>query len=149
MNCRGDLLRKELLEGPAARISAMLGDSGVNGLLIQHSEYLDVPLGVLVADIEPELVELVGGGLLRVEPDVTLLCLSELCAVGLLHERAGEGESVGFAKDPADQLGTGGDIAPLVASSKLEAAALVLIEPEIVISLKELVAELGEGHALA
>ena len=145
----GKLLGEKLLERPAARILTVLLDGVVDGLLVKKGEYLDVSFRVLVAYVQPELVELVRGGLLRIEPDVALLRLSELCSVGLADEWAGEGERVGLAEHPADELSAGGDVAPLVASAKLETAALVLVEPEIVVALEQLVAELGEGHSLA
>ena len=144
----GKLLGEKLLERPAARVLTVLLDGGVDCLLVKKGEYLDISLSVLVADIQPELVELVRGGLLRIEPDVAFLRLSELGSVGLAYERASEGERVGLAEHPADELRSGGDVAPLVASAKLETAALVLVEPEVVVALEQLVAELCEGHSL-
>ena len=59
MDGRRDLLGQKLLERPASRILTMLLDGCVDCLLVQKGEDLDVPFGVLVADVEPELVELV------------------------------------------------------------------------------------------
>ena len=100
----GKLLGEKLLERPAARILTVLLDGGVDGLLVKKGEYLDVSFRVLVAYVQPELVELVRGGLLRIEPDVALFRLSELCSVGLADEWAGEGERVGLAEHPSDEL---------------------------------------------
>ena len=67
----------------------------------------------------------------------------ELASVSLRDERAGEG--VGFlAEDPAYELASRGDVAPLVASSHLQGASLVLIEPEVVVALEQLVCEFSE-----
>ena len=70
-------------------------------------------------------------------------CLSELAAVCLGDERAGECECF-LAEDAADELRTCGDVSPLVCTTHLEGTALVLIAIEEVVSLKELVCELGE-----
>ena len=75
----------------------MFGGQRLDGLAVQQREDADVTLGVLVADVEPELVELVGRGVARVEPYVAALGLAELRAVGLGDERAGDGERLGFA----------------------------------------------------
>ena len=125
----------------------MLGDGSLDLLFPEQCENLDVAVSILVGHIEPELVELVRGCPLRVEPDIALLGLAELLAVGLPDERAGEGVSVCLSESSADELGSGGDVSPLVASAHLQTASLVLVEPEEVVALEELVAELGERHS--
>ena len=149
MDHSGDFLCEELLESPAARVGAVFVDGSVDGLLVQHGEDLDVSFGIFVADIEPELVEFVRRSPFRVEPYIALFSLSELGSVGFLDQGTGHCERIGLAEHPADELHAGGDVAPLVASAKLQAYALVLIKPEEVVTLEELVAEFGEGHALA
>ena len=47
----------------------------------------------------------------------------------------------------ADELGAGGDIAPLVGTTHLETATLGAIEGQKIIGLEELIAELGERKA--
>ena len=61
----------------------MLLYCGLDCGAVQHSEYLDVFAGVVVRNVQPELIELVRGGLVRVKPDVSLLSLSKLAAVSL------------------------------------------------------------------
>ena len=135
----GDFLGEAFLEGTQSGVGLLLLDEGVDFLLVEDGEYLDVFLGVGVAHVEPELVELVGGGALGVEPYVAALGLAELAAVGLGDQRAGEGESVVTSGDAADKLGTGGDVAPLVGAAELQVAVLVLVEIEEVVALEELV----------
>ncbi len=118
------------------------------GLAIQKSEYLDVPLSILVAYVQPELIELVRRSLLRIKPYVAFFGLAELRPVSLLHERAGESECIGFPEHPADEFHSRRDVAPLVASAQLQANALVLIKPQVIVALKQLVAEFSERHAL-
>ena len=139
VNHSGDFLGQTLLQGAQAGVGLLLLDERVDFLLVEDGEYLDVFRSVVVAYVEPELVELVGGGALGVEPDVAALGLAELAAVGLGDQRACEGESVVTSGDAAYQLCAGGDVAPLVRAAKLQVAALVLVEVEEVIALEELV----------
>ena len=143
----GDFAGQHLLQFAGAGILAVAGNQLLDGLTVQQGENLDVTLGIVIGHIEPELVEFVGGGALCVQPDVAFFRFAEFGAVGLANQGAGEGE--GFAAvHAADELGTGGDVAPLVASAQLQNAALVFPEPVKVIALHELVAEFREGHAL-
>ena len=96
MHQHGDFLSKTLLQHAHAGVFLVFLNKGVYGLFIQRGEDLDVFLGVLVADIEPELVELVRRGALRVEPDVAALCLAELLAICLSNEGASQGKGFVF-----------------------------------------------------
>ena len=105
---------------------AVSGDETLDRLAVEHREYLDVALGVLIAHVEPELVELVRRCIARIKPDVARLGLAELRAVGLLDQRARQRESLA-ARLAADQLGPGRDVAPLVGPAHLELAVLMLV----------------------
>ncbi len=93
------------------------------------------------------MVELVGAGAVRVEPDRARLALPEFGAIGLHHERSGQPPRLLPAKAP-DQVDAHGDVPPLVAPSELEAAAERVEQVEEVVRLEEHVAELGVGDAL-
>ena len=142
----GDFLGKELLKNAASGVLGVLCDGGFDRLAVEHGEDLDVALGVGIAYVEPELVELVRARACGVEPDIALFGLSELAAVGFGDERGGEG--VGFlAEHAADELRAGGDVAPLVGASELEPDVLMLEQIEEVVALKELVGEFRERHS--
>ena len=94
----GDLLSQALLQDASSGILVVLGNESVDDVLLQTGEYLDVLLSLLVADVEPELVELVGAGALAVEPYVAALSLSELLAVRLGNQRTGQGESLASSR---------------------------------------------------
>ena len=146
----GDFLAKSALQHAATGILAMLFDKGVDGLLVQRSEDLDVLFCFLVADVQPELIEAIGRRALRVEPYVALLGLSELLAIGLCDERAGQGEGFSVvAQRAADEFRASGHVAPLVVAAELELDALVLVEIEEVVALQKLVGKLGEGETVA
>jgi hypothetical protein len=145
---RGDLSGETLLQHAATGILAVLGDECVDGLLVEVGEDLDIALGILVTDVEPELIESVWSGAVAVEPDVAALGLSELLAVGFGDERAGEAESLGIvAEGAADELCTGGHVAPLVVAAKLQAHTIVLVLIKEVVALEQLIGELGEGQS--
>jgi len=141
----GDLACEHFLELARVGGFAMLGDELVYFIAREHGEYLYVPLGVLVGDVEPELVELVGRGQPGVEPDVPFLGFAELGAVGLGDERAGEGVSLA-AGLAAYEFGPRGDVAPLVGATHLQAAVLRVVQVKVIVALQELVGELAERH---
>ena len=126
----------------------MLGDEGIDFVFGQRREDLDIPGGLFVADVEPELVELVGGGVAFVEPYVAAFRLAELPAVAFGDERTGQGVGLG-AERAADEFGAGGDVAPLVRSAHLQFAVFRLIEVQEIVGLQELVGELREREAVA
>ena len=113
VNHAGNLFGEPLLQFAQVRRFAVCGDQRVDRLFVEHCEDFDVALGVFVADIEPELVEFVGRRIARIEPDVARFGFTEFGAVGFFDQRAGKAErfAAGLA---ADQLRTGGDVAPLV-----------------------------------
>ena len=142
-----NLLGQPLLELALTWILLVLFYGSLDFFFREKGENLDISLGILVRDIEPELLELVWRCPFRVGPDVAVLGLAELSAVSLPDERTGQCVCVSLAEHPADKLRTRGDVAPLVASAHFQTAILVLVEPQEVISLEKLVAEFREGHA--
>ena len=144
----GNLAGEQFLELPQVRGLGMLRHGCLYLLTAESGEYLDVSGRVLVADVEPELVECVGGGVLRREPDVAFLRLAELASVGLGHQGPGQAVCLSAQLTP-DKFRAGGYIAPLVTAAHLELAAVVLVEVCEVVALEQLVGELSEGHALA
>ena len=89
-----DFFGKTLLQYSTARILLMFFDQGIDSLFLQRGEDLDVLLGILVTDVEPELVELVRRGAFRVEPDVAALRLAGLRAVSLGEQAASQSEGL-------------------------------------------------------
>src|SRR3712207_8631263 len=71
MNHRGHFFGQSLLKHTAARVLQVLGHEGVNGLLVEVGEYLDIALGVAVTHVKPELIEGIRGGTIAIEPHVS------------------------------------------------------------------------------
>ena len=148
MDHRRNLLSQTLLQHAQVGCLLVLGDQRLNGLAVEQREDTNVALSVVVAHVQPELVELVGRGVASVEPYVTALGLTELRAVGLLNQRAGD--SVGLATQlSADQLGTRSDVAPLIRTTQLNLATECLVQVQEVVALQQLIGELGERHTVA
>lgn len=72
----------------------MLLDEGIDGLFLQRGENLDIAFRILIADVEPELIELIRSGTGRVKPDIATLRLTEFLTVTLRDQRAGKGEGL-------------------------------------------------------
>ena len=118
--------------------------------LLQRGENLDVALGFFIADVEPELIELIGGGVATVEPNVSLFRLSEFLSVGFGDERAGQCVGIGVcAEFSADEFRSRGDVTPLVGTAHLQFAVFGFVEVEEVVALEQLVGELCEGESVA
>jgi hypothetical protein len=81
-----------------------------------------------------------------IQPHVAAFALAELGAIGLGEQLRGDGVRL-VAAHAADQFRSGGDVAPLIAASHLHGAIHVLVQPVEIVSLHQLVAELGEGEA--
>ena len=127
MNHDRDLLGQSLLEQAAVGLLIMFPDKSGDLVPTQHGEDADIPLGILIGDVHPELIELVGGGTFRGEPDIPLLGFPELPAVRAGYERTGERE--GFATGfSTDHLCSGGDVPPLVGTAHLQSAAMLLVK---------------------
>ena len=97
--------------------------------------------------VDPELVELVGRRLGRIEPHCAVLGLAEF------HARRGEKERVRAAEGLdafllADEFDARDDVSLLVVAAHLEAAVVRPAEMPEVVRLEQRVGELGEGDAL-
>ena len=90
-------------------------------------------------------MERVGRGQSRVEPDGSGLGLAELAPVRPGEQRRRHGVHPCPFRPP-DQLHTCRDVAPLVATTELEGAAVVAIELQVIHRLQQDIRELGVGH---
>ena len=145
VNHYGHLLSQALLQHSATGILLVLLHQCVDDVLLQRGEYLDIALCVVVADVQPELIEAVGRGAIAVQPDVAALSLAKLLAVALGDERTGQCEGLYLvAQRAANQFCTSSHIAPLVVTAQLQLHAIVLIEIQEVVTLQQLIGELGE-----
>ena len=150
MNHYGNLLSQTLLKYTATWILLVLLYEGINSLLIEVGKDLDVLLGIVIAYVQPELVESVRSSAVTVQPDVTALCLTELLAVCLGNQRTSEAEALCvITQCTMNQLSTGSHVTPLVVTTQLETNTILLILIEEVVALEQLIGELSERQAVA
>ena len=148
MNHNGHFLGQTLLQHTQVGSLFVLSNQSVDFVLVERCEDLDIAFGILIADIQPELVELIRRSIPRIEPDVSRLRLAELAAIGLRDERTGQGEHFPSVRT-ANQFSTGRNVSPLVGTAHLQLAVLGLVEVEKVIALQQLVGELRERKSVA
>ncbi len=119
----------------------------VNLLQGQEGEPTDALHHVGVAHVAPVLVELVGAGLVGIEPDGVARRLAHLVALGIGKQI--DGESVGVLPQlAADELGAPQHIAPLVIATKLHITAHCLEHMIEVIGLHDHIVEFQKGESL-
>ena len=118
MNQHRHFFGQTFLKHTATRVLLVFLYQVVYHLFLQTGENLDIAGSIIIAHVEPELIELVRCSALGIEPDVATLCLTKLLAVGLGDKRTGEGKSLHLiAQGAANEFSAGGHISPLVVAS--------------------------------
>src|SRR5690606_25953304 len=100
---------------------------GFNFFTTREGEYTRELFHILIGGVEPELVKLIGGSTLGVQPHIAAFGFPEFGAIGLGDEPGGNGECF-TASDPPDQLGPRNNLAPLIGAAHLDQAVSVLPE---------------------
>ena len=145
MDERGELVGKDLLSG--VQLTALPGIHLVDLLQRQEGQHPDALQHIGISHVPPVLVEVVGRGLVGVQPHGAAGGLAHLLALAVHQQRDGHGVRV-LAELPADQLRAAEHIAPLVVAAELHIAAVVLEEVIEVVGLHDHVVELKEAQAL-
>ena len=141
-----DLARQGLLGGALLRVGCLLGLQGLDLFAGEEGEAFQVADDAGVVRVQQELVELVAARLLLVQPQGIPFALAELVALRVRHKRHGQGIHL-IPRGLADELDTGGDVAPLVAARHLQVNAAGLMQVLEVDGLDEHVRELCVGDA--
>ena len=141
----GQLKGQDLLGG--VQLCALPGVHLVDLFQRQEGEHPNALEHIVVAHIAPILVELVGRGLVGVQPHCAGGGLAHLLALGVHEQRDGHGIGI-LAQLAADELGTAEHVGPLVIAAELHVAAVFLEEMVKVIGLHDHVVELQEGQPL-
>jgi hypothetical protein len=93
----------------------------------QEAEVAQELVHVGIGGAQPELVEGVGRGFARIQPDGAGFGFAELGAIGLGDQRHGQAEHL-LLVQATGEVGTGGDIAPLVGTANLQLAAQTAVQ---------------------
>ena len=101
---------------------------------IEQREVAQIAPGVPVVDVHEELVELVRRRERRVEPNGPGLTLAKLGARRRRDERRRDGMGVG-SECTTNQLDSGGDVSPLIATAHLESNVVASAQLQKVVRL--------------
>lgn len=142
----GELFGEAFLTFAEVRLTGAGGVQGGDLFVRELGEEAQGSGAVGVGDVDPVLVEGVGAGFAGIEVDGAALGLAHLRAVGLEQERAGHSVELDTVH-AAGEVDAGGDVAPLVAAADLKLAAVVAVEMDEVVGLKEHVGEFGVADA--
>ena len=110
----------------------------------QHTQALE---DVRVAHVPPVLIEIIGTGLIGIQPYGAFGGLAHLLALGIEQQGDGHGVRV-LAQLFADQLGAGQHVAPLVIAAELHVDAVTLVELQEIVGLHDHVVELQEAESV-
>ena len=121
MNHHGHFFSQTLLKHTQMRSLFMLSNQRVYFFFGKRSENLDVTLCVIIAHVQPELIELVRRSISRVKPYIARLGLAEFCSISLSHQRTSQRKDLSSIRT-TDQLGTCRDVPPLVGTAQLQFA---------------------------
>ena len=119
----------------------------VNLLERQESEHTDALENIAVRDISPILIELIGRGLLGVEPNGVARGFAHLMTLGVGKESYGHCVSI-LAELLAYELGSAEHVAPLIVAAELHVAAVVLEQIVEIVALHYHIVELKETQTL-
>ena len=141
----GQLVGQDLLGG--VQLGILPVSHGIDLLHGQEGQHADALQNVSILNIAPVLVELVGSGLVGIQPHSAGSSLAHLLALGVQEQ--GDGHGVGIlAQLAADQLGAAQHVGPLVVAAELHVAAVLLVQVVEVVGLHDHVVELQEAQAL-
>ena len=121
---------------------------GFNLFTGHRSEDLYVTLGVVIAHVEPELIEFVRRCVAGIEPNVARLSFAKLATVGFSNQGTSKCKSLATI-GAADKFRTCGNVTPLVAAAHLQFAVFCFVKMEEVIALKQLISKLSERQTVA
>ena len=118
----------------------------VDFLMGKEGEILQILHHIPVILVEPELIEFIGGRLLRIQPYRAAGGFAKLGAVCLQHEGDGEAEGIMHIFRLSEKFYAVCNVAPLVSAADLELHIVLVIEHFEINGLENLVGEFGEGN---
>ena len=145
MNQLGQLEGQDLLSG--VQLTALPGIHLVDLLQRQEGQHPDALEHIGISHVPPVLVEVVGRGLVGVQPHGAAGGLAHLLALGVHQQRDGHGIGV-LAQLAPDQLRAAQHIAPLVVAAELHVAAHRLEHVVEIIGLHNHIVKFQEAQAL-
>ena len=128
----------------------MFFDEVVDDILLQRGEDFDILLGIIITDIQPELIEGIWCCSVAIEPDITTFCLTKLLTISLCNQWTSKAVCLCFiAKCTTNKFGTSSHVTPLVITTQLQLNTVLLILIEEVVTLQKLIGKLGKAKSIA
>src|SRR4051812_14446850 len=106
----------------------MFCNQAINGFFSKESKNGNPFFCIRICGIQPELVKLVRGCPIGIQPNIASFGFAEFTTIGLDNQWTGENKRFS-SRFPTDQFGSGGHVSPLVAAPKLQFAVQVIVEP--------------------
>ena len=148
MHACSNIFCQGLLQQAAPRILRVLCFHRLYFFLCLQSKNADVVRHIGIARIEPELIKLVRASALGIQPDIATFGFSKLGSVCFFNQWCGQRKCFSTVH-AANQLGTRGDISPLIATTHLQHYILVFPQVVEIITLYKLVGKLCKTHPLS
>ena len=114
---------------------------------VHKGEELEEAIDISIRGVDPELVEFVRTGFLRIQPHGAAFGFTEFGAVCFGDQRNRQAKHLVLVQ-ATGQIDTGGDVAPLVGAADLQRYAVQLVQAGKVVPLQQVVGELGKGDTL-
>ncbi|MNP23755.1 hypothetical protein D3C76_1164750 [compost metagenome] len=147
MHQAGDLIGQHILRARGFAAVFVFFFQGIDLFNVHKGEEFQEAINVRIGGVDPELVEFVRAGFLRIEPDCATFGFTEFGAIRFGDQRNGQAEDL-VLMQTTRQVDTGRDVAPLVGTANLQGHAVQFVQAGKVITLQQVVGELGEGDAL-
>ena len=120
---------------------------GIDLRNVHKGEEFEEAIDISIRGVDPELVEFVRTGFLRIQPHGAAFGFTEFGAVRFGDQRYGQAKHL-VLMQTTGQIDAGGDVAPLVRAADLQRHAVQLIQAGKVVTLQQIVRELGKGDTL-
>ena len=147
MHQTGHLLGQHILGARRFTAVFVFFFQGVDFSHVHKGEELQEAINVSIRGVDPELVELVRAGFLRIQPHRAAFSFTKFGAVGFGDQRYGQAKDLVLVQTTG-QVDTGGNVAPLVRTADLQRHAVQLVQAGKVVTLQQVVGELGKRDAL-
>ena len=147
MNQTSHLLRQYILGARCFTAVFIFFFQGVDLFNAHKCEELQEAVNVGIRSVNPELVEFVRAGFLRIQPDCAAFSFTKFGAVCFGDQRNGQAKHL-ILMQTTGQVDTRSDVTPLVRTTNLQHHTVLFVQTGEVITLQQVVGKLSERNPL-
>ena len=114
---------------------------------VHEGEELQEAVNIGIRGVDPELIEFVRAGFLRIEPYRAAFGFTEFSPVGFGDQRNGQTKHL-VLMQATGQIDTGSNVTPLVRTANLQADAVQFVQTGEVVALQQVIREFSKGDTL-